>query len=158
MGLGVFVTVVLTGAAFFAQEPVKQCAAAPQVPDLIIENIYLVKPINKCRVVVVVKNRGTGRVPNFVWTDHNPKSAGVYLYINGKGWGGASIWKFDSFKKLQPPGGTAEYVSNLTVSGDATVTAVVDFWNTVKETNNNNNSLTKRFHKEDCDSLVPQIF
>ena len=158
MRLGVFVAMVLAGSTFLAQQPVQQCAADTQVPDLIIQRIYLIKPIHECNVVVVVKNRGPGRVPNFVWTDHKPKSAGVYLYINGRGWGGASIWKFDPFKKLQTPGGTAEYISKLTISGPATVKAVVDMWDNVKETNNNNNFLVKRFEEGDCDALVPEIY
>src|SRR4030043_579174 len=100
MGLIVFLTVVLTAGVLFAQQP------AGKLPDFTIEKIYLTKD---CMVAVVVKNLGPGPVPDEVWTVHKPKSAGVYLYKNGTGWGGASIWKFDPTKNLKNPGGTATY-------------------------------------------------
>ena len=157
MGLGLFVTVVLTGASFLAQQPVQQCAAYnPFGPDLIIQEIFLVKYTSNgdCYVAVKVKNRGPGRVPDFVWTDHNPKSAGVYLYRNGIGWGGAAIWQFDPERHLQKPGGMSIFESKLKVSGSATVKAVVDLWETVLETRDNNNSRTKAFKEGDCDSTT----
>ena len=94
MGLVVCLVVILAAGTLFAQQPVKQGgAAAPEtkkppkrkLPDLTITKIYLVKD---CRVAVVVKNLGPGIVPDEVWTVHHPKSAGVYLYRNGTGWGG----------------------------------------------------------------------
>jgi len=118
---------------------VKPCEEVA-LPDLIIEDIDLDR---NCQVVVKVKNNGPGIVPDTVWTHHHPKSAGVYLYINGKKWGGATIWKFDPTKSLQAPGGTATYTSRLKVSA-ATITAKVDLWNVVKETNENNNKKTER--------------
>jgi hypothetical protein len=107
-------------------------------PDLTIDKIYLSKD---CQAAVVVKNLGPGLVPDEVWTERHPKSAGVYFYINGRGWGGASIWLFDPTKNLQRPGGTATYTSNLRVTGTATIKAVVDLWNVVREVNEGNNSL-----------------
>ncbi len=145
MGLVVFLAVVLTGVTLFAQQPGRKggttAPAVGRLPDLTVERIYLVKD---CRVAVRVKNLGPGIVPDEVWTVHTPKSAGVYFYINGKGWGGASIWKFDPTKKLQKPGGTATYVSKSKVSGSATIKTVVDLWNVVTEKNENNNSLEKK--------------
>ena len=153
MGLGLFVAVVLIGTTFLAQEPVvQQCAADSLKPDLIIQKIYLVKYTNGCYVAVKVKNLGPGPVPDFVWTDQDPKSAGVYLYRNGTGWGGRSIRGFDPCKVLQQPGGTATYVSKLKVSGAVTVRAVVDLWNTFKETNKLNNSHTQTFQEGAYDS------
>lgn len=141
MGLVIFLVVVLTAGVLSAREPMtKGGAAAPtgRLPDFTIEKIYLTKD---CRVAVVVKNLGPGPVPDTVWTVHTPKSAGVYLYRNGTGWGGGTIWKFDPAKNLKTPGGTATYVSKLQVSGTATIKAVVDLWNVVAEANEGNNSL-----------------
>ena len=124
-------------------------AKPPKLPDLVIQDLYLNK---NCQVVVKVKNNGPGMVPNEVWTIHTPKSAGVYFYKNGVGWGGASIWKFDPGRSLQSPGGTAIYTSSLKVSGSAKITATVDHWNKVKESREENN---KRTEKLTC-KPVPQ--
>jgi len=141
MGLVFCLAVVLAAGTLSAREPVtKGGATAPQgrLPDFTIDKIYLTKD---CRVAVVVKNLGPGVVPDEVWTVHTPKSAGVYLYRNGTGWGGASIWKFDPAKHLKSPGGTATYVSTLKVTGAAAIKAVVDLWDVVPEANEGNNSL-----------------
>jgi len=130
MGLVVFLAVVLAAGTLFAQ--------TKQLPDFTIDKIYLTRD---CKVAVVVKNLGPGPVPDEVWTVHTPKSAGIYLYKNGVGWGGASIWLFDPAKNLKAPGGTATYTSNLQVSGTAGIKAVVDLWNVVKEMKEYNNSL-----------------
>ena len=121
-------------------EPLIQLA----LPDLVVDDVWLNKG---CQVVVRVKNNGPGKVPNDVWDVHTPKSAGIYLWKDGKSWGGATIWKFDPAKSLQSPGGTAVYTSNLTVSGSATIAAQVDRWNTVKERSETNN---KRKEKLIC--------
>ncbi|MEC9486564.1 MAG: CARDB domain-containing protein [Prosthecochloris sp.] len=107
------------------------------LPDLVVQDIRL---DSKCHVVVSVKNNGPGTLQDKVWSQHSPKSAGVYLRINGKPWGGATIWKFDPSKKLQKPGGTATYTSNLKVSGSAVIEAEVDLWNEVTERNEANNT------------------
>jgi len=135
MGLVFCLAVVLAAGSIFAQQK------AGRLPDFKIEKIYLTKD---CRVAVVVKNLGPGYVPDDVWTVHHPKSAGVYLYRNGTGWGGGSIWKFDPAKNLQKPGGTATYVSKLKVSGTAAIKAVVDLWDVVTEANENNNKVEKK--------------
>ncbi len=110
---------------------------AKTLPDLVVEDLRLNRD---CQVVVKVKNNGRGMVPDEVWTVHKPESSGVFLHINGKRWGGASIWKFDAGKSLQRPGGTATYKSTLKVSGTAAIKATVDMTKQVKETNENNNS------------------
>ncbi|RLG09380.1 hypothetical protein DRN73_10015 [Candidatus Pacearchaeota archaeon] len=112
-----------------------------KLPDLTIEDLSLNR---NCQVVVKVKNNGPGMVPDTVWTHHHPKNAGIYLYINGKKWGGATIPYFDPLKSLQHPGGIAKYISKLKISNSAVITAKVDLWNVVKEVNENNNKKTKR--------------
>jgi hypothetical protein len=131
-GLVVFLAVMLAAGPSFAQQ------SKGKLPDFTIEKIYLTPG---CNVVGVVKNLGPGSVPDDVWTAHTPKSAGVYLYRNGTKWGGGTIWKFDPAKNLKSPGGTATFVSNLNVSGTATIKVVLDLWNVVTEANEANNSL-----------------
>lgn len=121
--------------------------AARRLPDLTITKVTVNR---NCELVVKVRNNGPGMLPNRVYTKHHPKSAGVYIYVNGKKWGGASIWKFDPGKNLKAPGGTAKYVSNYKVVAPVSVKAVVDLWNDVEEAKENNNSLEVK--RLDCDS------
>jgi len=109
-------------------------------PDLVITKITVDK---ECMLTVAVKNVGQGSLPTSVYTNHHPKSAGVFLYINGKSWGGKSIWLFDSARKLQKPGGYAVCKFNYKVTGKTSVKAIVDTWNDVKEANEKNNTLRK---------------
>jgi hypothetical protein len=112
----------------------------PLLPDLSVQDIWLTPD---CRVAVRIRNNGPGQIPDRVWTDHQPNSAGVYLTINGNKWGGGTIWLFDPARALKTPGGTADYISNLKVSSLSQIKAEVDIWNEVAEKNESNNSLTK---------------
>jgi len=112
-----------------------------KLPDLIITDISLDQD---CNVVVKVKNAGPGSLPDEVWTVPTPESAGVYLYKDDATWGGASIWKFDPGKSLQPSGGTATFTSTLKISGSAKIKAVVDLHKKVAEANEGNNSRTEK--------------
>jgi hypothetical protein len=120
----------------------QQGAAEPQgqLPDLTIVDITLNE---QCYVVVTAKNNGPGAVPDKVWTDHSPDSSAIYLYSNGKKWGGETIWHFDPAKNLQNPGGMATMTSNLKVTGTATIEAVIDHTRRVRETNEKNNAMKK---------------
>ena len=109
-------------------------------PDLVIDRIYLNR---RCNVVVRVKNNGQGSIADSVWTKHYPESPSVYLKVNGKGWGGATIWKFDSRRRLQKPGGTAIYKSNLKVAQSARITATIDHTRQIAESNERNNRKTQ---------------
>jgi hypothetical protein len=115
-------------------------AQLEKLPDLTVEDITLNK---ECFVVVTVKNNGPGAVPDAVWTEHTPDSSSVYLYINGKKWGGETIWHFDTAKNLKNPGGTATMTSNLKVTGAATIEADIDLTHKVKETDEKNNAMKK---------------
>jgi hypothetical protein len=133
-----------------------------KLPDLVIDDMALDK---NCQVVVRVKNIGTGPVPDQVWTVHKPESAAVYLSVDGKGWGGETIWKFDAAKALKAPGGTAVMTSTLRITGAQSVTATVDHTKQVVESNDANNTRTERLTcqaapqaggiKEDCVSFNP---
>jgi hypothetical protein len=116
-------------------------AKASRLPDLTIVKIGVNRA---CNLVVVVKNNGPGPLPGYVYTKHHSKSAGVYVYINGKGWGGQSIWKFDPTKQLQSPGGQATCTLSYKVGPPIDVKAVVDLWNDVKEANERNNTQIRK--------------
>jgi hypothetical protein len=134
-----------------------------KLPDLVVEDITLG---SDCRVVVKVRNLGPGYIPDETWMTHKPESSSVYLTVNGKGWGGETIWKFDPNKSLQYPGGLAVYESDLKITGTATIKATVDHTKQIKETNYTNNERTTRLTckaevaqpaeiKEDCDNFNP---
>ena len=121
------------------------------LPDLAVEEISV---NGDCRVVVKIRNNGAGRIPDEVWSVHTPQSAGIYLSIDGRKWGGATIWGFDGARALQAPGGTVEYTSNLTVSSPSTIKAEIDLWNVVAESNKANNIATKTLS---CGVLPPLV-
>ncbi len=123
-----------------AQSMGKRSARFFKKPDLKILKITVDRD---CNLAVVVKNDGPGMLPETVYTNHHPKSAGVYVYINGKRWGGQTIWKFDPAKKLKKPGGIATCTLNYKVTKKIKVKAVVDLHNDVKEKNERNNTLTR---------------
>ncbi|MCP5107900.1 MAG: hypothetical protein GY950_31215 [bacterium] len=131
------VTIVLV---FFMMAVSLQLEGA-RLPDLSIVRITVDR---SCHVAVVVKNNGPGRLPDYVYTKTHPKSAGVYIYVNGKGWGGIAIKGFDPARKLQRPGGTATYISRYKVSTPVDIKAVVDMHNTVREANERNNTKYRR--------------
>jgi hypothetical protein len=131
------------GGAWFATqaEAERFCPNANNLPDLFIKDIEVNR---NCQVVVIVANDGPGIVPDVVWTVHKPTSSSVYLYINGKKWGGRTIWGFDLGRLLQPAGGSARYVSNLVIGAETEITAVVDLTGEVNETSEDNNKLVKK--------------
>lgn len=141
------------------QEPAKATApkpkpapAAPSVsaaskegtkatlPDLLVEDIGLGK---NCEVIVSVRNNGPGRLPDEVYTVHKPDSSSVYIWVNGKRWGGGSIWGFDPDRILQNPERSLKYFSKLKISGTATIKVTIDHTSQVLEANETNNELTK---------------
>lgn len=109
------------------------------LPDLAIERI---ETNASCHVVVTVKNRGAAPVPESVWTAISPTSASVYLTVNGQPSGGQTIWKFDTARALQKPGGTASVTLGYKVNGTVTVTATVDHTRQVAEADESNNART----------------
>lgn len=134
--------VLIAMAVFFILSIALSTQALAKIrPDLTILKITVDR---NCNLAVVVRNNGPGPLPNFVYTNHHPKSAGVFVWINGKSWGGTSIWKFDPTRKLQRPGGQATYISRYKVSSPVDVKAVVDRWNDVKEANERNNVQTRK--------------
>lgn len=122
-----------------------QCAGLPgqqsNLPDLVIDDIKLDQ---NCNVMVRVRNAGPGHIADEVWTVYKPESSGVYLTVDGQGWGGETIWKFDPDKHLKAPGGTAIYRSTCRITATAFVQATIDHTKQVNEQNDQNNTRTER--------------
>lgn len=110
------------------------------LPDLAVQDMRL---DGDCRVMVTVVNKGPGRVPDTVWERHTPSSSSVYLTVDGRPWGGATVWKFDPGRRLQERGGSAVYTSTYVVEDSARLKATVDHTGEVVEASESNNSLTK---------------
>jgi hypothetical protein len=125
-----------------------------QLPDLTIVDITL---NDQCFVVVTARNNGPGRLPDKVWTDHSPDSSAIYLHINGKKWGGQSIWGFDPARNLQNPGGTATMTSKLKVTGTAMIAAYIDHTYRVKETDEKNNAMKKEVTCREITTAQPGV-
>ena len=125
-----------------------------QLPDLTIEDITLNEG---CFVVVQAKNNGPGTVPDEVWSVHTPDSSAIYLYINGKRWGGETIWGFDPDKNLQNPGGAAIMTSNLKVTGSAVIKATIDGTGKVREEDERNNQMRKKLTCQPAAAAQPGV-
>jgi len=117
--------------------------------DLAINKIRLSRD---CKVMVEVINNGPGTVPHQVWT--SKAGASLYLFRNGKKWGGASLKNIDPRRKLQRKGGKALYKSNLKVKRSVRIKAIVDYGNRVKEAREANNSKEVKLK---CKGLVKPI-
>ena len=111
------------------------------LPDLTVVNIRL---NTNCQVVVTVNNLGPGTVANAVWAHHTPVSSGVYITVNGRRMGGATIWFFDPSRRLQNAGRPTDYESTYVVTGTATVHASIDHTRQVAERREDNNALTRQ--------------
>jgi len=112
----------------------------PAYPDLQVTKIEITPA---CNVKVTVKNNGPGYVPNSVWAANVANNSDVFLYLNGRSWGGVQIRTIDPRHKLQPPGGSVSYTFNLKVSLNTVIKAIVDRTKKVTETREYNNELSK---------------
>lgn len=123
---------------------------AVDLPDLTIDEMTL---DDQCRVIVRAKNMGPGAVFDEVWTDHKPDSPAITLYVDGKKWGGETIWLLDPQRTLKNVGGTVVYRTNLTVNGTQTVKASIDQARQVREADETNN---ERVGALTCKAAVKQ--
>ena len=123
-------------------------------PDLIVSNI---KTVKDCWVKVTVRNIGSSGLPDWVYSGPDMADAAIQLYNDGGPWGGMAIDMFDPAEKLKVPGGS---VSKIWFKGSPglelppgthTVKAVVDIHNKIDESNNSNNSLTRRLQCKDAE-------
>jgi hypothetical protein len=119
----------------YPTEPEKQKKRPTHLSDLAISKITLNK---ECMVVVEVVNIGPGEVPEQVWT--STASASLFLFRNGKSWGGVTLKKIDPQRKLQKEGGIAIFISNIKLAAPERIKAVVDYGNRIKEQDETNNA------------------
>jgi hypothetical protein len=111
------------------------------LPDLSIEKVYLTRD-NQLAVQLV--NSGDTPLPDRFWQKEAPT---IYLYRNGKGWGGVTLTIFDPDRRLAKPGGKAVYIfQNLKIRGSETIKVVVDSEDTIRESNESNNEVTERLN------------
>ena len=107
------------------------CAAGK--PDLVIDSISL---DHECRVLVKVRNVG-GPLDHALWTMKNAPM--LYIYQNGRPWGGAAISAIDPQKNLSMTNGTATYRSHLKVPTTLKIRAMIDSNSRIDEKNEMNN-------------------
>jgi len=111
-----------------------------ELPDLKVEDIYLDE---NCRVMVLVKNAGPGEVPSQVWSVRDIQECTLKLYLNDKEWCQRSFIDFDPDEALSLVGGEAVFPSELEITEESTVTAVIDCVDMIKEQNEENNTKSK---------------
>ncbi|RMG57453.1 MAG: hypothetical protein D6713_09620 [Deltaproteobacteria bacterium] len=104
-------------------------------PDLAIKSITLTRD---CRVRVRVINQG-GPIPRALWNSKNAPA--IYIYRNGKPWGGQTVARFDGRMNLSRQNGTATYISTFKVKGGEKIRAVIDSNEVVEEKSEVNNAL-----------------
>jgi hypothetical protein len=110
-----------------------------------------------CRIVVTLKNNGPGIVPNSGFSQSPPASSGVQMYNDGAPWGGIVLGALDPSHSIQPAGGTVSYTwfPGLALPpGTHEIKVDVDNNNTIAESNERNNSLTKKLS---CQKPLPDL-
>ncbi len=116
-------------------------------PDLVVRDIRL---NDTCQIMVTLGNAGRGAVPDSAYSMSPPGSSGVQMYRNGQPWGGIVLGGFDAAKQTKPPGGSAQHLwfpgaANLKLTpGVHTLKLTVDNNNSVKESNETNNTLERQ--------------
>jgi hypothetical protein len=121
------------------------CKKSEGKPDLIVSDIKLIKD---CKIKITIKNAGSGGVPDSGY--HKTKGAAIQMYKGAKPWGGIRLFGIDPSKKLKTPGASVSWVwfpgaANLNLTpGVHSIKLVVDNNNAVAESNEMNNSKTKK--------------
>lgn len=153
--------IVLSLLPFAAQAQLKPDVKTVEVkpaqkPDLVPTDITVNAD---CRIVVSFKNNGPGTVQDAAFA-FNPPGSAVQMYNDGQPWGGIVLGGIDPSKNLKPAGGTVTHTwfpgaANLKLSpGIHSIKVDVDNNNKVAESNEGNNSLTKRVS---CEAAKPDL-
>ena len=136
----------LCATAALAQQP---------LPDLVPVDLTVDRD---CRIVVTIRNNGPAIVPNAGYSLTPPGSSGVQMYNDGAPFGGIVLGALDPAPHAtQPTGGTKTYTwfASLPLpAGTHSVKVVVDNNNAIAETNESNNSLTRRLT---CQKPLPDL-
>jgi len=107
------------------------------LPDLAIENIGVDE---KCHVVVTIRNKGEGSLPVQVWDADLERNSGLTLQVKDKERVHVPLWEIDLARALDNPGNEILYTSDLYVTDELEITAVVDAEEVVIELSEDNNT------------------
>ncbi|MGE5604793.1 MAG: CARDB domain-containing protein, partial [Bacteroidota bacterium] len=111
---------------------------ASSLPDLTVSDIFLTD-LNQ--LAIEITNLGDGPLPKKYW-DHSQVS--IHIYQNGKIWGGISLKICDPSQKLHYPKSKTLYISKSILIKEASqIQVVIDPQDTVRESNEANNSFRK---------------
>lgn len=109
------------------------------LPDLSIEEVYVDE---NCEVVVVIENKGPGRMPENIWALEQEPECTLSVFVNEERRCQVSAKEFDPRHDLHPTLGKAAFSSGVKINEgeDSTVTATVDCSGIIKEQNEDNNT------------------
>lgn len=130
-------------------------SSGKRLPDLAVTGIKLVKG---CKIAVTIENKGNAGVPPSYYD--LPKAVAVQMYNGTKPWGGLILKGVDPTGKLKFPGGKVTHIwfpnaANLNLTpGYHSLKVVVDFHKVLVESNELNNSLTRRVKCQKVGGIV----
>jgi hypothetical protein len=107
------------------------------LPDLAVKEIYL---DGNCNVIVTVENIGPGSVPKHVWRLEEEAECTLRLICNEEEWCQVTVLDFDPSQELEPVTGIAVFPSDLKISEESAVTAIIDCSYMIQEQNEENNT------------------
>lgn len=112
--------------------------SASSLPDLTVSDIFLTD-LNQ--LAIQITNQGDGPLPKKFW-EHSLVS--LYLYQDGKLWGGINLKVCDPFQKLHNPKSKTLYISKyIPIKKASQIQVVIDPQDIVRESNETNNSIRK---------------
>jgi len=149
--LGIALVIFLLPASTLAIEyPTGPVEPKPMAtpPDLAVTRVWLTK---ECKVRITVTNPGPANLAPVYYQKNTPK---LYLYRNGKPWGGVTLAVLDPQKILVKKGGQVVFTSNLKVNGTEKIRAVLDNRNVLNEQEERNNA---RNVELTCNAALPAL-
>ncbi len=145
MGRKKLILVLFVSLLIFVLPQVLNSQSKRMYPDLEVTKMWLG---DNCQINITIKNNGPGKLKAPAYDLHN--GVAVQMYKKNKPWGGIRLGAIDKNKVLVNPGGTITHVwfplaANLKLPPGGTILKViVDNNNVVMESNELNNSLTKK--------------
>lgn len=92
--------------------------------------------------MVTIENKGPGTIPEQVWVTEEEPECSLTILLNEEEFSKTTVLEFDPDKALQPVEGIAVFPTDLKITEEATVAAVIDCAHLINEQNEENNSLT----------------
>ncbi len=106
-------------------------------------------------VVVYVQNIGEGVIT--INPRNKVQTVDLYMKVDGKNWGGTTHKLFDPEKVLVFPGGRVRVETGLKLTSPKTITASIDMNHAVIESNERNNTKTKKLDPRKPDLAITKI-